>query len=82
MTALLLVIFFTLVAGVAFGSLAISVRRYGKMLWTVGCELDRCCELRDYRITTRTIDIRPEGAAILRPRFTRSLVGVALREAA
>ncbi|HEY0958799.1 MAG TPA: hypothetical protein VGE05_05935 [Novosphingobium sp.] len=82
MTAIFLPMLFTLAAGLAVGSMLLTLRSFGAAAWALGRQLDECPSWREVRVVTRGIELKPEGARILRPSFRRPRTAHLLSEAA
>lgn len=70
MTGSLLTAFFALSAAVAVLVLSGSLRRHLQAFAAIREALRNAPEMRDFRYSIRTVEIRPLGARIYRPDFT------------
>ena len=82
MTAIFLPIFFTLAAGLAVVTMVLTIRSFGAAAWALGRQLDECPPRRDVRVITRIIEVKSEGARVLRPRFSLPQTAPVFSEAA
>lgn len=82
MIVALLVTLFVSAALVAIFSMLVSLRRYGRSALKIADQLRDCPELRDFPVRTRTVEVRSQGASILRPRFTPRRSAIELPAAA
>lgn len=82
MTAIFLSMLFTLAAGLALGSMILTIRNFGAAALALGRQLDECPSWREVRVVTRGIELKSEGARILRPSFRRPRTARLFSEAA